>query len=130
MGDTRAMESLSKTLKDEDWEVRRAAAEALGKIGDTRVLNNLIKALKDEKTLSTVARSLRHIGDVRAIIPVIQVLPMDNPSIQTGLIKAIQESTPYGALEIVTTALEEAAISDKARKAIAKMKMKKLKERL
>jgi HEAT repeat protein len=130
MGDTRAVESLSKTLKDEDWEVRRAAALSLGRIGDTRILNNLIKALKDEKTLSTVAQSLRRIGDIRAIIPVIQVLPIDNPSIRTSFIKAIKESTPYRTLEIVTTALEEAAIGDKARKAIAKMKMKKLKERL
>ena len=43
----RAIEPLIAALKDKDWSVRRAAAEALGEIGDPRAVEPLIVVLKD-----------------------------------------------------------------------------------
>jgi HEAT repeat protein len=40
--------ALSQALKDEDWEVRENAAEALGNIKDRRAVPALIEALNDE----------------------------------------------------------------------------------
>ena len=129
MGDTRAVKGLIQTLKDDDWEVRRAAAEALGRIGDTEALDGLIKVLKDEKMRVAVAYALGSLGDIGAVVPAVQVLLVDSPSTRESLTQAMQDSSPHQALEIITTALSEAAISDSTRKAIAKMKMKKLEAR-
>jgi HEAT repeat protein len=41
------VEPLIAALKDKDSDVRKAAAEALGKIGDPRAVEPLIAALKD-----------------------------------------------------------------------------------
>jgi hypothetical protein len=43
-----AVEPLSAALKDEEWDVRQAAAEALGEIKDPRAVEPLIAALKDK----------------------------------------------------------------------------------
>ena len=37
-----------EALKDENWNVQKNAAEALGKIGDKRAINPLMEALKGE----------------------------------------------------------------------------------
>ena len=43
-----AVPSLIEALGDEDWDVRREAAWALGEIGDARAVPSLIEALRDE----------------------------------------------------------------------------------
>jgi HEAT repeat protein len=48
IGDNRAVEPLIGALKDENWNVQKTAAEALGKIGNKRALGPLMEALKDE----------------------------------------------------------------------------------
>jgi len=42
-----AVPALIKALRDGDWDVRRAACEALGRIGDASAVPALIKALRD-----------------------------------------------------------------------------------
>jgi HEAT repeat protein len=42
-----AVPALIQALGDSDWDVRRAAAEALGAIGDPQAVPALIKALRD-----------------------------------------------------------------------------------
>ena len=78
MGDTRAVEPLIQTLKD-DVDVRWAAALALGKIGDAKAVEPLIQALKDESSSvrEIAAGALGNIGDVRAVEPLIQTLKDD-----------------------------------------------------
>lgn len=44
----RDVEGLIKALKDEDWNVREAAASALGEIGDKRAVKPLKDALEAE----------------------------------------------------------------------------------
>jgi len=46
IADPRAVESLIKSLKDKNYEVRERAAEALGRIKDPRAVKPLIKTLK------------------------------------------------------------------------------------
>ena len=48
LGDSRVVPALLEALKDEDVDVRQAAAEALGKLGDSRSVPALVEALKDE----------------------------------------------------------------------------------
>jgi HEAT repeat protein len=56
--------------------VRKAAAEALGKIGDTRAVEPLIAALKtrDSDVRQAAAEALGKIGDARAVEPLIAAL--------------------------------------------------------
>jgi HEAT repeat protein len=58
-----------------DWSVRRAAAEALGKIGDAGAVEPLVEALKDgDKNVRAAAvKALGEIGDPRAIEPLVAV---------------------------------------------------------
>ena len=46
---TPAMEALIAALEDEDWHLRGAVAEALGKSGDARAVEPLIVALRDKE---------------------------------------------------------------------------------
>jgi HEAT repeat protein len=58
------MEPLIAALKDRDKDVRKAAAQALGKIGDPRAVEPLIPALsdKDNDVRSVTAEALGNIG--------------------------------------------------------------------
>jgi HEAT repeat protein len=60
-------------LKDNDWWVRRDAAEALGEIGDARTVEPLIAVLKDKDrdVRWHAASALGEIGDARAVDPLI-----------------------------------------------------------
>jgi predicted phosphoribosyltransferase len=66
-----AVESRIAALRDEDKEVREAAAEALGMIRDTRAVDVLIPALGDEDwdVRQRAAYALGQIGDPRAAAP-------------------------------------------------------------
>lgn len=64
-----AVEPLIQVLKDEHWEVRLKAAEALGKIKDPKAVEPLIQALKDgnDSVRQKVAFALGDIGNARAL---------------------------------------------------------------
>ena len=46
-GERRAVDSLTRAIKDEYWQVRYAAVESLGKLGDGRAVDSLAIALAD-----------------------------------------------------------------------------------
>jgi len=71
-----AVPTLMEALKNWDGDVRRAAAEALGKIGDLQAVPALIEALKDDKEWVRwkVAEALGKIGDPQAIPALMEVL--------------------------------------------------------
>lgn len=78
---TDAMSSLLYCLnsKDEDYKVRLACAEALGKIGDRNAVTPLINIVSDEGEKSvyvreSAAHALGMIGDNNAIDPLISIL--------------------------------------------------------
>jgi len=75
ISDSRAIEPLIETLKDEDENVRDAAAKSLIDIGKPAV-GPLIEALKDddENVRALSAAALGDIGDTRAVDPLIENL--------------------------------------------------------
>ncbi|MCP4370561.1 MAG: HEAT repeat domain-containing protein, partial [Deltaproteobacteria bacterium] len=62
IGDSRAVEPLITTLKDENSQVRSRAAEALGKIGDKKAIQALTITLQDWYAGKTVANALSKLG--------------------------------------------------------------------
>jgi hypothetical protein len=67
IGDIRAVESLIAALKDSDWNVQNAAAEALGQIGDNRAVEPLIALLKTGEHMISTTGALGMFNDVRAV---------------------------------------------------------------
>lgn len=70
------IKSLIKALDMKDDEIRKNAAEMLGKIPDIRVVDPLLKALGDRyfKVRRNAALALGEIGDARATDPLIETL--------------------------------------------------------
>ena len=65
--------------KDENYRIRLACAEALGKIGDKYAVAPLIEVVKDEEEKSvylreSAASALGMLGDMRAIDPLVSIL--------------------------------------------------------
>ena len=94
-----AMDVLCEPLEDDDFEVRRSAAERLGKLDDKRAVGPLIIKLEGdgyeytaemdgwnrenmdelrEKAAAAAAEALGKIGDERAVEPLIDVISSDN----------------------------------------------------
>ena len=71
-----AVPHLIRALDDEDLDVQRTAAWALGELGDDRALEPLIAALKDEngRVRSSAAFALGKLGDPRGLRALIAVL--------------------------------------------------------
>lgn len=75
-----AIEPLIKALKADDWEVRKSAAWALGKIGDERAVEPLIEVLgdKDVDVRYIAAWALTEIGEpaVNSLIDVLKKMKL------------------------------------------------------
>ncbi|MCZ7550918.1 MAG: HEAT repeat domain-containing protein [Anaerolineales bacterium] len=74
IADSRSVELLIESLRDEDISVRLDAINALGKIGDPRALDALISMLKDMEVGIATIEALGKIGDTRAVEPLIREL--------------------------------------------------------
>jgi HEAT repeat protein len=74
-----AVPALIQALGDSGWEVRRAAAWALGKLGDPQAVPALIQALGDDwyDVRAAAAWALGAIGDPQAVPALIQALGDD-----------------------------------------------------
>lgn len=86
------MEPLIETLKeDEDRDVRRNAAKALGWIGGKRAVEHLTQALNDEShyVRGSAAESLEFIGDMRAVEHLIEALNDKNVFVRMSAAKAL-----------------------------------------
>jgi HEAT repeat protein len=91
-----AFEQLVATLADDDWLVRCAIVEILGKMGDTRAVPSLISALSDTNVdvRKLAVEALAIIGDARSIEPLIAALGDSNliqrKSVASALVKMYQ----------------------------------------
>ena len=76
LNDQRAIEPLIVCLQDNDSDVRRNAAEALGKLADERAIAPLILCLKDAdaEVRRQATKALGALGDMRAVEPMIACL--------------------------------------------------------
>ena len=75
-GDASAVAAIAESIKDEEPEVRAAAAKALGVFHDEGAISPLIEAIKDRKpeVRSAAIVSLRQIGDSAAIDALVHAL--------------------------------------------------------
>lgn len=74
-----SVEILIEYLEDDDWLVREAAADLLGKIGDIRAVEPLMERLRNDKDTGVkelAAKSLGLIGDPRPVDLYVEVLPI------------------------------------------------------
>ena len=74
-----AVEILLEYLDDDDWIVREAAADTLGKIGDVRAVEPLMERLRSDNDTGVkehAVKSLGLIGDSRPVELFIEVIPI------------------------------------------------------
>ncbi|MFO0775440.1 MAG: HEAT repeat domain-containing protein [Nitrospiraceae bacterium] len=74
-----AVEILIEYLDDDDWVVREAAADLLGKIGDVRAVPALMERLEKDKDTGVkehAIKSLGLIGDARPVQLYIEAIPV------------------------------------------------------
>jgi HEAT repeat protein len=74
-----SVEILIEYLRDDDWIVREAAADLLGKIGDVRAVEGLIERLrvdKDTGVKELAIKALGLIGDARPVELLIEAIPI------------------------------------------------------
>ena len=76
MGDERCVEPLARSLRDGDWQVREAAVEALAMVGSPAV-DPLIKQLRDWDIRKYAIRALGKIKDERVLDPLLAQLRSD-----------------------------------------------------
>jgi HEAT repeat protein len=76
MGDERCVEPLARSLRDGDWQVREAAVEALALVGSPAV-DLLIKQLRDWDIRKYAIRALGKIKDERVLDPLLAQLRSD-----------------------------------------------------
>ena len=73
------VEILIAYLEDDDWVVREAAADVLGKIGDVRAVGPLIERLEQDKDTGVkelATKGLGLIGDARPVELLIAMIPI------------------------------------------------------
>jgi HEAT repeat protein len=76
MGDERCVEPLARSLRDGDWQVREAAVEALAMVGSPAV-DPLLKQLRDWDIRKYAIRALGKIKDERVLDPLLAQLRSD-----------------------------------------------------
>jgi HEAT repeat protein/beta-lactamase regulating signal transducer with metallopeptidase domain len=89
--DTGVVDALIARLKDENAEVRRAAANSLGRLEDTRAVPGLIAALKDPepRVRASVAEALAQLEDNRAIVPLADLLNDPSTEVRQSALDAL-----------------------------------------
>ncbi|MBI4401589.1 MAG: HEAT repeat domain-containing protein [Nitrospirae bacterium] len=100
-----SVEILIEYLRDDDWLVREAAADLLGKIGDIRAVEPLIERLKvdnDTGVKELAVKSLGLIGDSRPVDLLVELIPIRPLRIYAveslAKVKDIEALRPYAYL--------------------------------
>src|SRR5439155_1426019 len=96
-----AVGPLILALRYSNKDVRRRAAEALGKIGDVRAVEALVAVLmdSDEGVRHRATEALGKIGDVRAVEPLIKALSDSAESVRLAAANALTESKDARVVE-------------------------------
>ena len=100
---------LIRDLRDEDSEIRRNAANALGEIGDPRAVGSLIAVLRDEDrwVRRNAARALGEIGDPGAVESLIVTLGDEDRWVRWGAVRALGEIRDPRAVEPLLASLKD-----------------------
>jgi HEAT repeat protein/beta-lactamase regulating signal transducer with metallopeptidase domain len=89
--DTGVVNALIARLDDENADVRRAAANSLGRLKDSRAVPGLIGALKDpeSKVRASAAEALGEFEDARAIVPLSTLLSDPSTEVKRSALEAL-----------------------------------------
>jgi HEAT repeat protein/beta-lactamase regulating signal transducer with metallopeptidase domain len=89
--DTGVVNALIARLDDENADVRRAAANSLGRLKDSRAVPGLIGALKDpeSKVRASAAEALGEFEDARAIVPLSTLLSDPSTEVKRSALDAL-----------------------------------------
>ncbi|HJP84369.1 MAG TPA: M56 family metallopeptidase [Gemmatimonadaceae bacterium] len=89
--DTGVVSALIARLDDENADVRKAAAQSLGKLKDSRAIPGLIGALKDRdaRVRAAAAESLAEFEDTRAIAPLSDLLSDQSTEVKQSALEAL-----------------------------------------
>ena len=103
------MDRLIAALKDNDWNVRYSAAEALGRIGGDKAVEPLITALKDKdnSVRYSAAQALGRIGGDKAVEPLIAALKDNVNSVRYSAAQALGSIGGDKAFEPLIAALKD-----------------------
>jgi HEAT repeat protein len=118
-----AVEPLAEAMKEEKWQTRYRAAEALGKIADERAVKPLIQGLKDNRdhVRYMAAKALRELGDSNAIEPMVILLKDENLYVRLMAVRAlgaIGGKTSREALEKALGSESDEKVKDAIREAL------------
>lgn len=127
-----AVEPLIQCLKEEDTDVRRQAAEALGKMNDSRAINPLLKLLRFENLYKTAAAALERLGwqpttdetgarfymakgeygkcvklGAHALQPLIQALDYEDSKVRLAAVKCLRDIGDKSASDKLIACLED-----------------------
>ncbi len=107
--DSHIREQLSTMLKDADWVVRWAGAEALAWIGDPEAVPALINTLRDNNWMVRIAvtRALLEIGDKSATTPITRLLNDPNSTVREAAAEALGRLGDTTALPHLSKALHD-----------------------
>jgi len=85
------MASLKQALEDENWSVRVAAVEVLGRSGNPRAVELLLRVLEDRnvRVRAAAARALGRLGDRRAEEHLMQALKDGDGSVRSAAAEAL-----------------------------------------
>jgi HEAT repeat protein len=83
-------------LKDQDYDIRRSAVEALGRIKDGRAIEPLLIAMKDQSSYvySAAAESLASLKDTSSIEPLIIILANQSKDIREIAAETLEKIDP------------------------------------
>lgn len=100
-----SVEILIEYLEDDDWVVREAAADLLGKIGDVRAVGPLMTRLREDKDTGVkefAVKGLGLIGDARPtemLVEALPIRPLRTLAIEAlAKVKDIERLRPYADL--------------------------------
>jgi len=129
-----AVPAFITALKDDDKNMRKVAAEALGMIRDKRAVEPLISALKDDdkNVRKAAAEALGMIRDKRAVESLIGALKDQNEVVRWHALHALAEIKDKQTLEPLIAALRDQHTSSRrvAVQALGKIKDKQALEPL
>ena len=88
-----AVQPLIAALHDRDRAVRKASAQALGKIADPRAVPALISTLEDRarSVRRAAAEALGNLSDLHAIQPLIQTLQDEDAQVRSSAARALSK---------------------------------------
>lgn len=100
-----SVEILIEYLRDEDWVVREAAADLLGKIGDIRAVEPLMERVREDEDTGVkelAVKALGLIGDARPVDILVQAIPIRPLRVHAvealAKVKDVERLKPYAEL--------------------------------